>query len=630
MAHLTAFIENNKYGFKNDDGEIIVSPKYDKVSFSFGLDSNSQCQYCSVCLNKKWGIINEKGTMVVPAEYDSQFEMYSQSRILSSRNGKWGFVSVFGYDSIPFKYDLVEKRYDGDFDVKIDNKWGVLCLDGREKVAVKYANRIPTKYEDIIVQDYNTKLFGVLSKEGTEIIPTIYEHLLKNNKYFYFGHGGFEWNNFFSSYCDANWGCMLKDGTEIIPPKYDCFIANEMNSNCYLTDVINDNYILAGRNGCFVGEHNEHYTGIYDLYTTSGELLFGGFDKTKVIDGNYLFLLNGHWEEYLLYQDDWNNQTIYDFRLDTKQAKWLALDKNLLSINLSKEGKKVQFPKGFIATINKEKKDSIVSTFDTFDESLLLDNEPKFIGGYMIVFNNDKSHAIRISDGESTASFNEIIPINPYDLINATPNQETGLYDESLLVNDELFFVRNDNKIGIVSFKNTLYLPLNYFAITYPVNGYMFAFKELQDANCSVDFIQIEGEKVPIKNAIATKPKNRVIAEIKSGMYYIIHKDEKKGLKAISVYRPSIFDDSFASLINSESHGVLYDKYYYNYYYHNYSQNNYWFSNDLDLQEQNNNYDTVVEDDDWNSERETWYGMTDGMYGDMPEDFDGDYSFLGY
>ena len=28
--------------------------------------------------------------------------------------------------------------------------------------------------------------------------------------------------------------------------------------------------------------------------------------------------------------------------------------------------------------------------------------------------------------------------------------------------------------------------------------------------------------------------------------------------------------------------------------------------------------------------RDTWDAMTDGIYGDMPDDFDGDFSFLGY
>lgn len=34
--------------------------------------------------------------------------------------------------------------------------------------------------------------------------------------------------------------------------------------------------------------------------------------------------------------------------------------------------------------------------------------------------------------------------------------------------------------------------------------------------------------------------------------------------------------------------------------------------------------------DDFDYEKETWDAMTDGMYGDMPEDFDGDYDWLGF
>lgn len=37
------------------------------------------------------------------------------------------------------------------------------------------------------------------------------------------------------------------------------------------------------------------------------------------------------------------------------------------------------------------------------------------------------------------------------------------------------------------------------------------------------------------------------------------------------------------------------------------------------------------EDDDWgyDRDRENWYAMTDGMYGEMPEGFDGDFEFMG-
>ena len=35
-------------------------------------------------------------------------------------------------------------------------------------------------------------------------------------------------------------------------------------------------------------------------------------------------------------------------------------------------------------------------------------------------------------------------------------------------------------------------------------------------------------------------------------------------------------------------------------------------------------------EDDFDYEKETWDAMTDGMYGDMPEGFDGDYNWLGF
>lgn len=34
-------------------------------------------------------------------------------------------------------------------------------------------------------------------------------------------------------------------------------------------------------------------------------------------------------------------------------------------------------------------------------------------------------------------------------------------------------------------------------------------------------------------------------------------------------------------------------------------------------------------DTSYDYEEDTWDAMTDGMYGDTPENFDGDYSFMG-
>ena len=47
-----------------------------------------------------------------------------------------------------------------------------------------------------------------------------------------------------------------------------------------------------------------------------------------------------------------------------------------------------------------------------------------------------------------------------------------------------------------------------------------------------------------------------------------------------------------------------------------------------DYHDYDDDYDNDYDDHDYM--RDTWDAMTDGMYGDMPDDFDGDFSFLGY
>lgn len=49
---------------------------------------------------------------------------------------------------------------------------------------------------------------------------------------------------------------------------------------------------------------------------------------------------------------------------------------------------------------------------------------------------------------------------------------------------------------------------------------------------------------------------------------------------------------------------------------------------DYDYQDYSDSYNDYQDDTDWREE--TWYAMTDGQYGDMPEGFDGDFDFLGF
>lgn len=49
-----------------------------------------------------------------------------------------------------------------------------------------------------------------------------------------------------------------------------------------------------------------------------------------------------------------------------------------------------------------------------------------------------------------------------------------------------------------------------------------------------------------------------------------------------------------------------------------------------DKQDEDNVYINSYQEDNYDYEKDAWFAMTDGQYGDMPEDFDGDYDFTGH
>ena len=111
------------------------------------------------------------------------------------------YISLSGFFSIPFKYDEIELRKDGCFNVRIDKSWGVMTIDGYEFIPVKYSEKIADNFKDLIVQDSISGGLGILNEHGKECIPTLYEHLqlTDNQNIIFFGYGGCEsdCNNFF-------------------------------------------------------------------------------------------------------------------------------------------------------------------------------------------------------------------------------------------------------------------------------------------------------------------------------------------------------------------------------------------------------------------------------------------------
>lgn len=205
---------SGKIGFKNKSGTVIIAPKYDNVKLFYK-------GYAPVSLNKKWGIINQKGIEIVPVKYDEldyTFIRNFEKGPLRARIGeKWGFVNSKGKEVVPLKYDMVNGFSDGFAWVILNSKAGFVNASGKEIVAPKYEWPDFGPYDEIefdyyffegMAAFYSKGKFGFVDISGKEIVPAKYEDV--------------EWftNGFAAVMINKLWGFINKSGKEIVSPKY--------------------------------------------------------------------------------------------------------------------------------------------------------------------------------------------------------------------------------------------------------------------------------------------------------------------------------------------------------------------------------------------------------------------------
>lgn len=209
-------------------------------------------------------------------------------------------------------------------------------------------------------------------------------------------------------------------------------------------------------------------------------------------------------------------------------------------------------------------------------------------------------------------------------------------HERIMVVQDDIFcygdnYGEPDEKIGICRFKNvgnTINIEDNGFILfTEPIEGYVFAVKEdlfykkvcenwKEDGLCEVLFFDLnKPNKKPIC-AISCIDINEIMDMIADGDLRINIVDWEDGLSRIGVSNHRIFNKNFLDIINPQPQ---------------FSDNDlpYWFTDSKhplkirEYEDESENYRDYDPQDDW-------WAMTDGHYGDEPDGFDGDYSFLGH
>lgn len=120
---------NDKYGYKDEKGHIVIQPKYD---LAYPLDEGM----AAVWLNGKYGYVDQNAREVIPPKYDSTWKFIGGYAAVKLGD-KFGFIDKKGKVVIPIVYEDANNYhgtccYKGDAFVRQNGKWEIIKIGRTE------------------------------------------------------------------------------------------------------------------------------------------------------------------------------------------------------------------------------------------------------------------------------------------------------------------------------------------------------------------------------------------------------------------------------------------------------------------------------------------------------------------
>lgn len=283
------YCRENLYGFVNENNEVVIPHKYPHIEVVLGdlaivrecddqekewkvINAKGEIVYeydklnwfrkelkAAVCLNGKWGVINERCEVVCPIKYED-IGWFNEKIFIVRQNGKWGAVNYqdevvceFKYDDFEdsidwlgqpdliegnttvwcrrqifrvrlgdkwgfinanftpiceFKYDKADKLNDDGYAlVRIGDKIGIIDDNGDEILSPRHASRYHLSSKGVLeLQD--GELYGWFDIKSRYLCEPKYDEIS-------------EWNSIFIVKLNGKYGIVQADGTELCPLQYD-------------------------------------------------------------------------------------------------------------------------------------------------------------------------------------------------------------------------------------------------------------------------------------------------------------------------------------------------------------------------------------------------------------------------
>lgn len=196
------FESKGKYGFFDDNGNVVIQPKYDDVWEESDIDFTNYFDSDIIAANhigfmpfeygvtrvkvgKKWGIIDIKDHMIVKPMYDT-IVPYCDGTYLVGAKGKVGIMNRSGQLLTPIKYEYIGIMSEGMAKIKLGNHMGYIDKNGKEVIPAKFpwpewTDKVyESNFSEGLAMVYTEKnsdghyKIGYIDKSGNMVLKTPY------------------------------------------------------------------------------------------------------------------------------------------------------------------------------------------------------------------------------------------------------------------------------------------------------------------------------------------------------------------------------------------------------------------------------------------------------------------------
>lgn len=174
---LAAVSKNDKYGFIDTKGKVVIEPKYEWASsFSDGL--------AIVSTEGLYGAIDKQGKTVIPFEYESLGD-FQDGFAAAARppkdpedyESKYGLINKQNEVVIPFMYEGMGNLSESLIAVKKDSKWGYVDIKNTAVIPINLKYETVYDFSDGLAAVFNYEensdnlKYGYIDKTGKLVIP---------------------------------------------------------------------------------------------------------------------------------------------------------------------------------------------------------------------------------------------------------------------------------------------------------------------------------------------------------------------------------------------------------------------------------------------------------------------------